>query len=63
MLIIKGFICCLFGAFLVYLGALQIAGAVLPKDYAYRVGEMHGAWIREEVLGLPPIDKKESSHD
>lgn len=59
MLFVKGFLCCMFGAFFVYMGALQMAGALMPRDYAYKVGEMHGRWLRVNVLGLPPIEEKD----
>ena len=59
ILFMKGFAVCLFGSFCVYIGALQMAGSVLPTDYAYKVGELHGKWLREKVLGLQPIRSEE----
>ncbi len=47
----------LIGAFFVWLGAFQLITAMLPKDFAMKVAEEHGAWVRENVFRLPPTDE------
>ncbi len=58
---IGGFLSILTGSLLIYFGALSMAAALLPSDFAREVGRVHGKWMRESVLNLPPT--KDEKHD
>ena len=58
MAILCGFINVFLGVVLVWMGSFQIITAMLPKDFAMTVAEKHGAWMRENVFNLPPIEEK-----
>lgn len=47
------------GVFLIWMGSLQLIGAMLPHNIAMKMADAHGAWIRENIFHLP----EEKSHD
>lgn len=56
--IIKGFAFVFLGVFFVYIGSFQIIMNMLPHDLAMRVSEIHGKWVRQNVLHLPDIKEE-----
>ena len=56
--ITKGLFFMLLGAFFLWMGAIQTIGSMMPKEAGLKMAEAHGAWIRENVFKLPPIDKE-----
>lgn len=50
------------GSFFLWLGAFQLITAMLPHDFAMKVAEKHGAWMRENIFHLPStLQQKEPS--
>lgn len=49
-----GFLYIMLGSFFIWMGALQLIGAMLPHDFAMKMAEQHGAWVRENIFHLPP---------
>lgn len=61
MQILTGFLYVIFGVVGIYLGAFQIMANMVPHDVGMKFAEQHGAWMREHVFHLPPIE--ENPHD
>lgn len=59
--IVVGFLWVVFGVFCIWCGSFQIITGMLPHDFAMKVAEIHGAWVRENVFRLPAI--KEWTND
>lgn len=58
---LQGIFFILMGSFIVWMGAFQLIGSMLPHDFAMKVAEIHGGWVRENIFHLPPL--KDESHD
>lgn len=58
MTILWGFLNIIVGVFFIWMGAFQMITAMLPKEIGMMVAERHGAWMRENVFNLPPIDDR-----
>lgn len=43
------------GAFLMWMGAFQLIGGMLPREFAMKMAEEHGKWTREHIFHLPPL--------
>jgi len=54
MAILWGIIYMMFGAFFVWLGTFMLFTAMLPESTRIDVAALHGAWVREHILRLPP---------
>lgn len=55
--VLKGLFFMMVGAFFLWMGAIQTIGSMMPKEAGLKMAEAHGAWVRENVLKLPPIEK------
>jgi len=58
MQILSGFLSVVVGVVFIYFGAFQIIVNMVPHDVGMKFAEQHGAWMREHVFHLPPIEEK-----
>ena len=56
--ILRGLFFIIFGVLWIWMGSVQFILGMMPHDIGMKAAEAHGAWVRENILKLPPVMEK-----